>query len=136
MVYIMTSHLFLDIVIALGLVLALAMKKKYAVAGLVLLILSLSTAGTTAYAIDGDIVQAIICLVAALGAIYELIKAIRGNYKITRKAKILTGAVFTLLGGWYAALGVLSPFLIAGVVIVAKEVIGNKQKHTSSDKKY
>lgn len=113
----MMLHLFLSTLAALGVILALT--KKYAKAGLILLALSFLSLAVVAYVVDKDVVQSIIYAVVVVGSVYELTKARRGNYHLTKKAKLITCVVFIMLGVWYATLGIISPFLVAGVVGLA-----------------
>lgn len=106
--------IFLSTLAAIGIVLALT--KKYVKAGLILLALSFLAWAVVAYIVDKDTVQSIVYAAVVVGSVYELAKAMRGDYKLTKKAKLITCALFILLGVWYASLGVLSPFLVAGVV--------------------
>lgn len=120
-------HLFLSTLAALVVVLALT--KKYAKAGLILLALSFLTWAVVAYVVDKDTVQSIVYAAVVIGSVYELAKAMRDDYKLTKKAKLITGAVFIMLGVWYASLGIISPFLFAGVVGLVVGLMEHKRSY-------
>ncbi len=111
----MSLHLFLQIIIATAIILALS--KKYAKPGLLFVALGFLAAAITSYIFNKDIVLGLFEGFAGLCALYEYGKAMRRrNYAFPVKTKLITGVVLTLLGAWYITLGILSPFLVAGVV--------------------
>ncbi len=111
----MTLHLFLQVIIAAAIVLAFS--KKYAKPGLLLIALGFLAAAATSYLFNKDIVLSLFEGFAGLCTLYEYSKATRRrNYSFPQKTKLITGGILTLLGVWYITLGILSPFLVAGVV--------------------
>lgn len=112
----MKIHLFLDIVISIGIILALT--RKYIKPGLLLLGLGFLAKAVVTFWIDRDAVLGIFEAFASFSALYEYGKAIRHNYAPTKKARLLAGVASILLGAWMTVLGTFSLFLIAGVVSV------------------
>lgn len=111
--YNMTLHLLLDILVAISIVLALS--NKYVKLGLLLVGLGFLAEAIFSYIVDKDIVLGAFETLASFSALYDYNKAMRHNFRLTKKAKLIAAGVFVLLGIWYAAMGTLSPFLIAGV---------------------
>jgi hypothetical protein len=110
----MTIHLFLDIIISLGIVLALT--KKYSKPGLLLLGLGFLAKAVFAFGVDNDIAQGVIDIAIILSVLYDYSKMVRHNYAPTKRGRLMAGVVFILLGVWMTTLGTFSPFLIAGVM--------------------
>lgn len=112
----MTIHLFLDIIISIGIVLALT--RSFFKPGLLLLGIGFLAKAMVAFGIDKDMVQGFIGIIVVSSILYEYSKMVRHAYSPTKHGRIMAGGLFILLGAWMTAIGTFSPFLIAGLVSV------------------
>lgn len=112
----MTIHLFLDIIISIGIVLALT--KKFPKPGLLLLGLGFLAKAVLAFGVDKDIAQGVIDIAIILSVLYEYSKIVRHSYTPAKKGRLMAGLLFIFLGVWMTTLGTFSPFLVAGIVSV------------------
>lgn len=112
----MKIHLFLDIVISIGIVLALT--KNFIKPGLLLLGVGFLVKAVIAFVLDKDVVQGMIDLFIIFSVSYEYGRRMRHTYTPTKKGRLMAGVLFILLGTWITTLSAFSPFLIAGVVSV------------------
>jgi len=125
----MKIHLFLEIVISIGIILALT--KKYIKPGLLLLGIGFLVKSVVTFWVDRDVVLGMFEIFASCTALYEYGKVVRHNYKFTKRGRLIAGVLFISLGAWMLALGTFSPFLIAGVVsvfiILAEDFVSPKK---------
>lgn len=112
----MKIHLFLEIVISIGIILALT--KKYIKQGLLLLGIGFLVKSVLTFWVDKDVVLGLFEVFASCTALYEYGKVVRHNYEFTKRARLITGILFISLGAWMLALGTFSPILVAGIVSV------------------
>jgi hypothetical protein len=112
----MKIHLFLEIVISIGIILALT--KKYIKPGLLLLGIVFLVKSVFTFWVDRDVVLGMFEVFASCTALYEYGKAVRHDYTFTKWGRLIAGILFISLGAWMLALGTFSPILIAGVVSV------------------
>ena len=125
----MKIHLFLEIVISIGIILALT--KKYIKPGLLLLGIGFLVKSVVTFWVDRDVVLGLFEIFASCTALYEYGKVVRDNYTLTKRGRLIAGVLFISLGAWMLALGTFSPILIAGVVsvfiILAEDFVSSKK---------
>ena len=107
----------------------LALSMRFIRIGLFMLIVGFLAQTIFSYWVNYDPLIGFFSVLALIGALHEFIKSIRNkSYRLDKRTRLIISSVIIILGAWLTSLGMISPFLIAGLVALIFIVLEKRRR--------